>query len=81
MYFGTAADLPAELTAARSKARTATANRAMSCDQSRAAYGDIPRWRTTANYFFTMTMALGPLPDGTVGWAMGVSVPFAPMVY
>jgi hypothetical protein len=35
----------------------------------------------TANYFFTMTMALGPLPDGTVGWAMGVSVPFAPMVY
>jgi len=37
--------------------------------------------RTTANYFFTVTMALGPLPDGTVGWAMGVSVPFAPMVY
>ena len=36
---------------------------------------------TTANYFFTVTMALGPLSDGTVGWAMGVSVPFAPRVY
>ena len=34
-----------------------------------------------ANYFFTMTMAFGPLPDGTEGWAMGVSVPVAPMVY
>ena len=38
MYFGTAADLPAQLAAARSKARAErlAANRAMTCDQCSA---------------------------------------------
>jgi putative transposase len=44
MYFGTAADLPTELAAARSQARTArlAANRAMSCDRCIGRPADLP---------------------------------------
>jgi hypothetical protein len=44
MYFGTAADLPAELAAAREQARAArlTANRAMSCNRCLAQQASLP---------------------------------------
>jgi hypothetical protein len=44
MYFGTAADLPAELAAARSKAREErlAANRAMSCNQCIGLQASLP---------------------------------------
>ena len=44
MYFGTAADLPTELAAARSQARAArlAANRAMSCDRCIGRPADLP---------------------------------------
>ncbi len=44
MYFGTAADLPTELAAARSQARAGrlAANRAMSCDRCIGRPDDLP---------------------------------------
>jgi len=44
MYFGTTANLPAELAAAREQARTArlASNRAMSCDRCRGRQAGLP---------------------------------------